>query len=316
MEIIEFIMAQENLNADPSRPSPPHLDANDEPPQPPQPPQSPDDPSITAGSYPPLPEPVVSLAQAFVCAKPASSPITIMHLIHLLPPRERGWSLLEAFYENAAWFYAPLRRDMFIEIIFSFFYKHLSSPITTDPIITDQNDNDNHLQNHGDNDKIAVDTSGLGGFAGNSPKGAWARIHSGDYTGKCQFATSSSSSSTNKPHNPTVPGPAELSILFMVLTIGSLVDLSQPISSASLEADRFYSLAKAALCLERPLEEGCTTAFIQAINMMCCYSCQWSAKSMEVEKNWAYVGLATRMALSVSPLRPPPPFLFFSSFFY
>jgi hypothetical protein len=57
----------------------------------------------------------------------------------------------------------------------------------------------------------------------------------------------------------------------MVLTIGSLVDLSKPVSSASEEADRYYTLAKAAIMLESPFDKGTSTAFVQALNMMVCY---------------------------------------------
>lgn len=250
-------MSQNDLNVDPTN----HL------PPPPNP-----NPTMTSDE---LPEAILSLAQGMLLSKPASSPVTLSDLVHYLPPVERGWTLLEAFFENAAWFYSPLKREAFIEGIFSFFYGRNSN--------------------------------------------------------------SNSNGNGNGGSQPT-PGPSELSILFMVLTIGSLVDLTSPLPSASHSADTFYSLAKASLVLDAPLDsgQGCTTTFVQAVTMMVCYSCQWSAKSMEVEKVWCYVGLGTRLALSVSrfvlgllsnpssltlffsslftPLLLPPPLLFFLPF--
>jgi hypothetical protein len=247
-----------------------------------------------------VPEAVASLSQAFIVAKPASSPVTLKTLIALLPPIEHGSTLLEAFFENAAWFYAPLRRDMFIDIIFSYFYK--SGP-------------DRDMTPDG-----AMDSSGLGGMAGQLGKGlSWARVAEGNVAECIPGDPTQSSHSAGGPiengcpdettesWKPTTkPGPAELSCLFMVLSIGSLVDLTQPVSSASALADRFYTLAKAALCLEMPYEhhDGSTTAVVQALNMLSCYSCMWSAKGLDVEKNWTYVGMASRTALSVRFLPP------------
>ena len=65
------------------------------------------------------------------------------------------------------------------------------------------------------------------------------------------------------PEEPT--GAHHLALVFIVLSTGSLVSMAPPLSR---EAKVFYRiLARAALALE-PLDNGCSIALVQTLNMM------------------------------------------------
>ncbi|KAH9946504.1 hypothetical protein B0H21DRAFT_743137 [Amylocystis lapponica] len=86
-----------------------------------------------------------------------------------------------------------------------------------------------------------------------------------------------------------------LAILYMVLALGTLLDLDKP--PLSSEATRYYQLGRAALSLDSILESQSIPA-IQALILMC----HFMFLSFVEGPRWALMGLAVKLAQSVSGL--------------
>ncbi|KAF6742024.1 hypothetical protein DFP72DRAFT_940614 [Ephemerocybe angulata] len=90
-------------------------------------------------------------------------------------------------------------------------------------------------------------------------------------------------------------GPHELSLLFVVLAIGCLLDLALP--PYSLEAQHYYRLAGATLTLQPVLGEQSFTA-VQALHLMSIYDGMTGNES-NLEKSYALLDLAGQVAIKV-----------------
>ncbi|KAJ7132086.1 fungal-specific transcription factor domain-containing protein [Mycena epipterygia] len=84
----------------------------------------------------------------------------------------------------------------------------------------------------------------------------------------------------------------KLAVLYMVLALGTLVDLNMPAHSA--EARQYYELSRAALAIDSVLEEP-SIAGIQALVLMCHYMF-WA----DIEgPRWVLMGLVVKLAHSI-----------------
>ncbi|KAG9315613.1 Choline/Carnitine o-acyltransferase-domain-containing protein [Chiua virens] len=90
-----------------------------------------------------------------------------------------------------------------------------------------------------------------------------------------------------------------LSLLFIMMSIGLLVDLNQ--QSEPPRAELYHRLARASLC-EMNLMDEPNLDLIQTLFYMIWYLLIFSDKSQAVAYAWSIMGLAVKLAQSVSPL--------------
>lgn len=103
------------------------------------------------------------------------------------------------------------------------------------------------------------------------------------------------------PINPTKtqPTPADYALLFIVLALGSVLNLTQP--PYRPEGEHYHALARAALGAEEPLADSLTA--VQALLLMCFYN-QLSDDKDALARAWSLSGLAYKMAFAVSHFVP------------
>ena len=104
------------------------------------------------------------------------------------------------------------------------------------------------------------------------------------------------------PTNPTKsqPTPADYALLFIVLALGSVLNLTQP--PYQPECEHYHALARAALGAEEPLADSLTA--VQALLLMCFYN-QLSDDKDAPARAWSLSGLAYKMSFAVSRLATP-----------
>lgn len=100
---------------------------------------------------------------------------------------------------------------------------------------------------------------------------------------------------------PTAPTPHDLALLFVIFCFGAVTDDSLPPAPGNLEADRFYTLTRAAIALAPPTDRPPSVCTVQAFSLMAIYQ-GIVANQDSIESTWALMGLATKLAQSVSPL--------------
>lgn len=108
---------------------------------------------------------------------------------------------------------------------------------------------------------------------------------------------------------PPPPGPSapqatkgtahELALLFVIFCFGALTDMELPPAPDNPEADHYYQLTKAALALEPVLERPPSVSTVQTLSLMGIYEGLCSGEN-SIESTWALMGLATKLAQSVS----------------
>ncbi|TFY61117.1 hypothetical protein EVJ58_g4707 [Rhodofomes roseus] len=89
--------------------------------------------------------------------------------------------------------------------------------------------------------------------------------------------------------------PHLLAVLFLVLAIGALVDLTQPPCSA--EAEKYYRLGRIALSM-RSILDSPEIETVQAITLMAAYHSLCTLR-YSVESAWTLASLATKLAQSI-----------------
>lgn len=85
-----------------------------------------------------------------------------------------------------------------------------------------------------------------------------------------------------------------LSVFFIILASGALYDRE---SSATLEGERYYALARAALCVDSMSNEA-TCSTVQAIFITICF--MYHSDQSSNEGRWLLTGLCARAAQTVS----------------
>lgn len=90
--------------------------------------------------------------------------------------------------------------------------------------------------------------------------------------------------------------PHLLAVLFFVLAVGALVDLTLPPYSA--EAEKYYRLGRAALSL-RSVFDSPEIETVQAVTLMAAYH-SLASQRYTIESAWSLASLATKLAQSVS----------------
>lgn len=94
-------------------------------------------------------------------------------------------------------------------------------------------------------------------------------------------------------------GPHDLAVVFMVFAVGALVDLNQEPYNA--EAEHYYQLAKAAVCLQNVLETPELTT-IQALHLMSIYNAMsqndmvGSGSDTSMELSWSLIRLSMQLS--------------------
>ncbi|PCH44398.1 hypothetical protein WOLCODRAFT_76356 [Wolfiporia cocos MD-104 SS10] len=88
----------------------------------------------------------------------------------------------------------------------------------------------------------------------------------------------------------------QLALMFMVLSIGSLMDLARP--AYNIEAEKYHQLARAAL-FQSPVFEEPTLAAVQALYLMAFYLFLSERHGTGVGTRWAFMGLAVKLSVSV-----------------
>lgn len=111
-----------------------------------------------------------------------------------------------------------------------------------------------------------------------------------------------------RPHGvppPIAPTAHDLALLFVVFCLGSVTDDTLPPPPGNAEADRFYALTRAAIALAPPMDRPPTVSTVQAFSLMAIYQ-GLVANQDSIENTWALMGMATKLAqtVSLSPLEP------------
>jgi len=99
--------------------------------------------------------------------------------------------------------------------------------------------------------------------------------------------------------------PRRLALLFMILSVGCLVDLHKR-GPDSPDAERYHQFARASLC-EIPVMEETNVETITALFYEIWYLLVFSDKKKAAGYAWGLMGLTAKLAQSVSyfSLRPP-----------
>lgn len=106
-----------------------------------------------------------------------------------------------------------------------------------------------------------------------------------------------------RPHGvpPTsTPAAQDLALLFVIFCFGALTDDTLPPAPENAEADRFYTLTRAAIALASPMDRSPAVSTVQTFSLMAIYQ-GLVANQDSIESTWALMGLATKLAQSVSP---------------
>lgn len=106
-------------------------------------------------------------------------------------------------------------------------------------------------------------------------------------------------------HQDAYTGPHDLAVLLMVFSVGALVDLNQEPFNA--EAEHYYNLAKAAICLQSVLDKP-ELATIQALHLMSIFNAmsqpdtnaEGSESETSMEMSWSLIRLCHQLAQTVS----------------
>ncbi len=96
---------------------------------------------------------------------------------------------------------------------------------------------------------------------------------------------------------PNVMLSHRLSVMFMVLAIGSLMDTRLP--SYNVEAEKYHQLARAALFQNNIFDEP-TLGAVQALYLMSFYLFLSEKHGTSGGSRWAIMGMAVKLAQSVS----------------
>ena len=96
-------------------------------------------------------------------------------------------------------------------------------------------------------------------------------------------------------------GAHDLALLFVIFCFGALTDISLPPAPDNPDSEQYFQLTRAALSLEPVLERPPSLATVQALSMMAIYQGLCSGEN-SIESTWALMGMATKLAQSVSPI--------------
>lgn len=96
---------------------------------------------------------------------------------------------------------------------------------------------------------------------------------------------------------PNIILSQRLSVMFMVLAIGSLMDTRLP--SYNIEAEKYHQLARAALFQNHVFDEP-TLGAVQALYLMSFYLFFSDRHGTSGGSRWAIMGMAVKLAQSVS----------------
>jgi Fungal specific transcription factor domain len=96
------------------------------------------------------------------------------------------------------------------------------------------------------------------------------------------------------------PTPADYALLFIILALGAILDLSRP--PYVPEAEHYHALSRAAMGVEDPPADSLTN--VQAMMLMCYYN-QLSDDKRAPARVWSLSGLAYKMATAVSAVFHP-----------
>lgn len=96
---------------------------------------------------------------------------------------------------------------------------------------------------------------------------------------------------------PNIMLSQRLSVMFMVLAIGSLMDTRLP--SYNIEAEKYHQLARAALFQNNIFDEP-TLGAVQALYLMSFYLFFSDRHGNSGGSRWAIMGMAVKLAQSVS----------------
>lgn len=98
---------------------------------------------------------------------------------------------------------------------------------------------------------------------------------------------------------PTKGGAHDLALMFVIFCFGALTDVSLPPAPDNPDAEQYFQLTRAALTLEPVLDRPPSVATVQTLSLMAIYQGLVSGEN-SIESTWALMGIATKLAQSVS----------------
>ncbi|KAA1472018.1 hypothetical protein DENSPDRAFT_777696, partial [Dentipellis sp. KUC8613] len=103
------------------------------------------------------------------------------------------------------------------------------------------------------------------------------------------------------PSTSTLPKATahDLSLLFVVFCFGALMDPELPNAPNNVEADRYYVLTRAALALDPVMDRAPSVCTVQTLAMVAIYQGLVAGEG-SIEATWAWMGVCTKLAQSVS----------------
>lgn len=93
----------------------------------------------------------------------------------------------------------------------------------------------------------------------------------------------------------------DLALLFVVFCFGALTDNELPPAPDNPIAHQYFQLTRAALSMESVIDRPPSVATVQALSLMAIYEGLCSGEN-SIERTWALMGLATKLAQSVSQI--------------
>jgi hypothetical protein len=111
------------------------------------------------------------------------------------------------------------------------------------------------------------------------------------------YATLFNSPPLGMSDEPNIMLSQRLSVMFMVLAIGSLMDTRLP--SYNIDAEKYHQLARAALFQNNIFDEP-TLGAVQALYLMSFYLFFSDRHGTSGGSRWAIMGMAVKLAQSVS----------------
>ena len=96
-------------------------------------------------------------------------------------------------------------------------------------------------------------------------------------------------------------GAHDLALLFIIFCFGAYTDISLPPAPDNPDSELYFQLTRAALSLEPILERPPSVATVQTLSLMAIYQGMCSGEN-SIESTWALMGMATKLAQSVSDM--------------
>ena len=208
-----------------------------------------------------------------------------------LPAWEEALKLSNLYLEQAPWFFGAVTRRQLFDELLPMWYSEAPKPSIT-PSVLPVDSLSGRQEPYVGRPGLGVGTISAASPPSTNPMPP-SDIGMAD-------GTSPSDSINGGKH---LGGAHDLALLFIIFCYGALTDISMPAAPDNTLAEQYYDLSKVALSLEGVLDRPPSVATVQTLSLMGIYEGLRSREN-SIENTWALMGMATKLAQSVSILTP------------